>query len=231
MEEYIVEATIDYLAATSTDERDAVRALSRFADEEMKHQQLFGRYGQAFDRGFGNSCETLDSAAEVAKVILGKSPVAVLFTTMHIELMTLQHYTECVKDDTDIDPLFAKLLKCHWLEESQHAKIDALELRKAISQATPAAIDQAFEEYFEILGALDGLLGQQAQMDLRSLSAKLGRELTAEESDEISRSQHRAYRKTFLVAGLTNPTWTENMREISPEGQAEAKRRAEGYLS
>ena len=106
----------------------AIRTLVRFADEELKHQMLFARYRRSFDKGFGVPCEVLSSAAEVAGVILGKHRIAVMLITLHIEWMTQQHYTESVKDDSGVDPLFKKLLKHHWLEEAQHARIDALEL-------------------------------------------------------------------------------------------------------
>lgn len=38
-------------------DHQALRALMRFADEELKHQQLFQRYRDAFDRGFGHAVE------------------------------------------------------------------------------------------------------------------------------------------------------------------------------
>ena len=154
VEEYILANTVQYANAEMFGDRDAVRALCRFADEEAKHMLLFSRYRKAFNRGFGYDCPVLESAVAVAEVIMQKSPIAVMMLTLHIELMTQQHYTECVKDNKDIDPLFSKLLKCHWLEESQHARIDALELEKLVMAAEPEQIGVAVGDYLRPRGCL-----------------------------------------------------------------------------
>lgn len=226
VEEYILVSAVQHAQAEMFGDHDAIRALVRFADEEVKHQQLFKRYRVAFDRGVGKPCSVLDCAAEVAGVILSKSPMAVMLTTCHIELMTLQHYTECVKDDAGVDPLFAKLLKAHWLEESQHARIDALELDKVASMATPEMITLAFDEYLGILEAFDGLLLQQAEMDVTSLSSLTGETYDADASAAIKRSQHAGYRKTFLTYGMTNPTFVGYMQRMSAEGASRVAARA-----
>ena len=36
------------------------------------------------------------------------------------------HYTEHVLNKTELDGLFRDLLKYHWLDEAQHAKIDTM---------------------------------------------------------------------------------------------------------
>jgi hypothetical protein len=226
VEEYILVSVVQHAQAEMFGDHDAIRALVRFADEEVKHQQLFKRYRVAFDRGVGKPCPVLECAAEVAGVILSKSPMAVMLTTCHIELMTLQHYTECVKEDEGVDPLFAKLLKSHWLEESQHAKIDALELDKVAHSATPEMITQAFDEYLGILEAFDGLLAQQAEMDVAALASVTGATFDADESAVIKRSQHQGYRKTFLWYGMTNPTFINYIHKMSPEGADRVAARA-----
>lgn len=226
VEEYILVSAVQHAQAEMFGDHDAIRALVRFADEEVKHQQLFKRYRVAFDRGVGKPCAVLECAAEVAGVILSKSPMAVMLTTCHIELMTLQHYTECVKDDAGVDPLFAKLLRSHWVEESQHAKIDALELDKVASAATPDRIGLAFDEYLGILEAFDGLLLQQAEMDVASLASLTGNAYGPDAAAAIKRSQHAGYRKTFLWYGMTNPTFVDYLRKMSADGAARVAARA-----
>jgi hypothetical protein len=142
VEEYILATMLKHAHAEVFGDPNALRALTRFVDEELKHQALFDRYRRAFQRDFGHPCGVLETAQEVAAVIMSHSPMAVLLITLHIELMTQHHYTECVKD-ADVDPLFKGLLKNHWLEEAQHAKIDALELDKIATSATPAALELA----------------------------------------------------------------------------------------
>ena len=226
VEEYILATAVQHAQAEMFGDHDAIRALVRFADEEGKHQQLFARYRAAFDRDFGAKCGVLGGAADVAGVILSKSAIAVMMTTYHLELMTQAHYTECVRDNTGVDPLFAKLLKFHWMEEAQHARIDALELDKYASQGGPEAIAKGFEEYLGICEAFDGLLAAQAKLDVASLGAALGKELTPAQAAEVEASQHAGYRRTFLVYGMTNKTFVEDLGKLSPGGAAKVAERA-----
>lgn len=220
VEEYIVAMAVQHAQAEMHGDHDAVRALVRFAEEELKHQQLFYRYLAAFKEGFGHPCGLLGDAAAVAGVILSKSPMAVLLVTLHLEIMTQGHYTESIRNNVALDPLFTSLLKHHWLEEAQHARIDALELQKLASDATPEIVNKAFDDYVDLIGAFDGLLAAQAKMDVESLSAAIGRPLGEKESADILRAQHSAYRSTFLVLGMTNRMFVDILGELSPEGAA-----------
>src|SRR6201999_4533087 len=112
---YILATVMQHAQAEMFGDHDAVRALVRFAEEEAKHQMLFWRFREAFDRGVGAPCGVLGGAGEVASAILKNGPIAIMIITCHIELMTLDHYTECVRDDGRVDPFFAKLLHAHWL--------------------------------------------------------------------------------------------------------------------
>jgi hypothetical protein len=214
VEEYILATVIHHAQAEMFGDHDAIRALVRFADEEVKHQRLFARYRDAFDRDFGHGCEVLGQAAQVAGVILTKSPIAVMLTTYHIELMTQAHYVECVRDDSAIDPLFAKLLHAHWLEESQHARIDGLELQKLVREASPGQIAEGFDDYLDIIAAFDGLLKSQSEMDVRSLARATCRAFTQQQSDAIVQAQHAGYRRTFLWYGMTNPAFREAIEKM-----------------
>src|SRR5690242_7061603 len=87
VEEYIVATMVQHAQAEMFGDHDAIRALLRAAEEEVKHQQLFWRYLAAFKRDFGHECELLGAAADVAGVILSKSPIAVMMVTLHLEIM------------------------------------------------------------------------------------------------------------------------------------------------
>lgn len=218
VEEYIIATAVDHAQAEMYGDHEALRALLRFAEEEIKHQALFARYCAAFAEGFGSECQVLDNAAEVAGVILSKTPIAVLLITLHLEIMTQAHYTESVRQDAAIDPLFASLLKHHWLEEAQHARIDALELDKLAQLASPEMIDIAFADYIDLCGAVDGLLEAQTIMDIESLTKATGRSFTPAERQAIHAAQHAAYRSSFLVAGMTNRQFVSILGKLSPEG-------------
>ena len=222
VEEYIVANTVQHAQAEMFGDDMALRALLRFADEEVKHQQLFQRFGRAFGRGFGSSCELVGSAEEVAGTILGKSPLAVQFATLHLELVTQQHYVESVKDNEgeDLDPLFKSLLKHHWLEEAQHAKIDILEIEKLSAGASAQQRERALDDYEDIVRAFGGVLDRQAELDVESLGRALGRPLPGAALDEVLVAQRRAYRRTFLSMGMTNAQFVARLDALTPGAPA-----------
>jgi len=220
VEEYIVATVVNHAQAEMFGDHSAIRALTRFAEEEIKHQELFWRYLAAFKRDFAHPCEVLGSAAAVAQVILSKSAMAVMLVTLHLEIMTQAHYTECFHTDGELDPLFVRLLKHHWMEEAQHAKIDVLELNKLLTDAPRDQVQKAFADYLDLIDAFDGLLAQQATMDRDSLARALSRSFTDAEAAEITAAQHRAYRWTFLVSGMVNPMFVDVLESIDPDAAA-----------
>ena len=173
IEEYIVAQATRQAHAELFGSLDIMRALLRMADEEIKHQQLFCDYMSRFRGAFGEA-EVLSNATEVAGVILSKSPIAVALVTLHLELVTQHHYVSSVRAEDEIDPLFASLLKHHWLEEAQHAKIDALELGRMLQWARPDDLGVAFEDYLQLAMALSALLYRQATLDVETLCSRTG---------------------------------------------------------
>lgn len=214
VEEYIIGQMVTHAQAELYGDHFALRALLRFSEEEIKHQQLFKRYCTAFQRDFGRPCELLAAAAEVANVILSNSPLAVMLVTLQLEIMTQQHYTDTVKTDVGLDPLVTSILRHHWMEESQHIKIDILELDKMLAFSDEAMRQRAIDEYFGILSAFDGLLAQQVGMDIRSLEAARGRPFSDGERGDLQLQQHRSYRKDFLLMGMQNPKFVAQLARL-----------------
>ena len=101
-------------------------ALLQFAGEEAKHVHLFKLFCEEFEKGFGDKPAVIGPPEAIAQAILAHDPLAVALTILHIEWMTQRHYQESVKDDQELDPQFKSLLKHHWMEEAQHAKLDTL---------------------------------------------------------------------------------------------------------
>ena len=216
VEAYIVSATMEHARAELYGDEIALRALLRFTEEEVKHQQLFLRFGEIFDRDFGTECGLTDSPQAVASYILSKSPMAVLLVTLHLEIITQAHYVDAMKDNGEVEPLFASLFKHHWLEEAQHAKLDVLELEKLLEGATPEQIALAEQEYIEILQAFAGLLGRQAALDVDSLERATGRTFDPTLRSQIQHSQTRSYYRAFLWYGLTNSLFLEYLADRFP---------------
>ena len=225
VEEYILPFITDEARASMLggDSITATRAMMTFAEEEAKHIHLFQRFAEEFKKGFHTPCETVGPAAEVAKVVLSHSRLGVALLTLHLEWMTQAHYVDSVKDDQGIDPQFANLLKHHWMEEAQHAKVDTLIVDKLATEGGPAAIEMAFADFAALGGAIDGLLAQQVQFDQAALEAASGRKLTDAEKAEITPAQHRAYRYTFIASGLLTKNFLAACDQLAP-GSSEKMR-------
>jgi hypothetical protein len=220
IEEYILPSVIEHAGTSAHGDDYEMRALLRFAEEEAKHIQLFKWFVREFEKGFGTRCGAIGPAREIAAAILNHSRLGVFLTTLHIEWFTQKHYVESVKDNAKegLDPLFCSLLKHHWMEESQHAKLDTLVVDKLASGLEPQRIEAAIDDYMEIGKMIDGALAAQRALDLESLQRATGRTFTSEEKAEIEQAQARAYRRTFLLSGMTHPNFDKSLRELSARG-------------
>jgi hypothetical protein len=227
VEEYIVATCVRHVEAEVFGDEMNLRAMLRFAEEEVKHQMLFQRFLQVFARGFPTPCEGIPSQKAVAGVILSKTPMAVMMITLHLEVMTQQHYTQCVQSADGLDATFKQMLKSHWAEESQHAKIDAMTLRKLALTSTAEMRKQAVQDYLDLIDALLGLLGQQAELDVKSLERALNKTFIDNQRQTLLQSQKKSYQQTFVTWGITNPLFMDTVTEVFPEDheriQAKAK--------
>jgi hypothetical protein len=188
----------------------------RFAAEEAKHIHLFKVFRDEFQRDFGSRCEVIGPPREIARAVLAHHPLAVALTILHIEWMTQRHYLESVKDETGLDPQFKSLLRHHWIEEAQHAKLDTLMVGALAEACAPEEIDRAIDEYLEIGGLLDGGLCQQVEFDIDSLDRANGRRLAPHQRDETRDVQRAAIRWTFLGSGMTHPKFLDTVGALRP---------------
>ena len=184
VEEFILPFAIEHAKAQLSGEDFRIRALLQFAGEEAKHIHLFKEFRRDFVQGFGNRCDFIGPAEDVKKFVLSHSPLGVGIAILHIEWITLRHYVEAVRDNQQLDPQFKSLLKHHWLEESQHAKIDTLIVEELAAKATEKEIDLAFQEYAEIGAFLDDGIKQQTEFDVDAFVTASGRKLTKSERKE-----------------------------------------------
>jgi hypothetical protein len=132
--------------------------------------------------------------------------------------MTQQHYLGSIKDDGDIDPLFKSLMKNHWVEEAQHAKLDTLIVDALAEGRTEEEIDAAIDEFFEIGAFLDEGLLTQAGLNLDALEAVIGRKL--EDRAEIEEQQHQAARWTYIGSGMVHERFKATLLNISANAAA-----------
>jgi hypothetical protein len=134
--------------------------------------------------------------------------------------MSQRHYVDSIKGARELDPLFTRILEHHWVEEAQHTKLDVLMIDKLAAGLSAAEIDAAVDDFLAIGTMLDGAFAQQVQLDLACLERVTARTFTEGERGEIVAKQLAAYRRTFLVMGMTHPSFDNTLRELSPTGHA-----------
>lgn len=223
VEEFIVREVISLASRYPGEQGTERRALLRFAEEEVKHQLLFEKAKAQLLQGIGGDCGLVPGAGAVAGFVLGKSELCVLVLTLMLELATLEHYTDIftsAQEKESLDPTFVSIFKSHWIEESQHAKLDELEVAKCAATVPDDKRETAIDELLEIGGAFDGLLKAQVDLDVESLERLSGRKLPDATKDVIRAAQHKAYRYTFLVSPLRNAKFREQVSAITKGGVA-----------
>ena len=214
VEEFLLPFVLDQARPELRGDDWRVRALLNFASEEAKHIHLFKRFHAAFVRGFPVECQVIGPSEAIGAEILRHDPFAVSLVILMIEWMTQQHYLGSIKDDGDIDPLFKSLMKFHWMEEAQHAKLDTLIVEALAEGRTDEQIDKAMDEFFEIGAFLDGGLKQQTEFNLDALEQVIGRKL--ENREEIAEQQHQAGRWTFIGSGMVHERFIATLNQLSP---------------
>jgi hypothetical protein len=217
VEEFILPFVLDHVRPTLNDDDYRVRAFLQFASEEAKHIQLFKVFAQEFRDNFGTTCKLIGPAADVGSAVLAHEPLGVALTILHIEWMSQRHYIESVKDDETLDPQFCSLLKNHWMEEAQHAKLDTAMVLSLARPLGPNEIERAVDEYLEIGGFLDNGIRQQTIFDLEAFEEATGRTFSDEEREEFIKLQHQSNRWTYLGTGMTHPKFLETLGVLSPD--------------
>lgn len=220
VEEFIVQQAMALAASYPNSRPTERRALLRLAEEEVKHQILFERVKAALLFQLGD-CGLVAGAADVAALVLKKSELCVLLLSTMLELTTQYHYTEMFRASEEresLDPTFVQIFKSHWIEESQHTKLDELEIGRVARGVLAERRETAIDEMLEIGGAFDGLLKAQVDLDLLSLERLAGRTLPDSVKSAVQSAQHRAYRFTFLISGLRNTRFRALVDTVTANG-------------
>jgi hypothetical protein len=218
VEEYIVPLVVDHARGDVYGDETRLWSLLRFAEEEVKHQEMLRRACDQFEAGFGTSCGLVPGREEVAVAVLGTSPLTALLLTSMIEWFTQLHYVEHVRDRAELDELFRDILRFHWIDESRHARMDSLLIDEVARDLGPEDRETAVDGLLELGGAVDGLLAQQVELDIDALQVATGRSFTEAERNEIRTHQQRAYRWTFLVSGLQHPNFVRIVEQLTAGG-------------
>lgn len=220
VEEFILPFLLDHVRGGPVGADDRTRALLQFASEEAKHIALFKRFHAAFTRGFATPCAVIGPPEAIAAEVLRHHPLSVALLILQVEWMTQSHYLDSVRDDAGLDPLFASLLRHHWIEEAQHAKLETLIVEALAADLDPAGIDAAVDGYLRIGAFFDAGFQAQAEMNLAALERACGRTLGSAEREAMLAGQHQALRWTYLGSGMTHPNFGATLTALSPAARA-----------
>jgi hypothetical protein len=216
VEEFILPFVLDHARPQLNGDDHRVRALLNFASEEAKHIHLFKLFHQRFTEAFGTPCEAIGPGEAIAAEVLRHDPLSVALAILQVEWMTQSHYVGSVRDDQELDPLFKSLLKHHWMEEAQHAKLDTLMVEALAEGRDEAGIQAAIDGYLEIGAFLDGGFAEQTGLNLDAFEKATGRRLGDQRREHLQAQQHQALRWTYLGSGMVHPKFTATLARLSP---------------
>lgn len=218
VEEFILPFVVDH-ARTSGEDATRNKALAQFAAEETKHIALFKRFEAAFTAAFRTDCPVIGPAEAIVAEVLRHPTLSVALLTLHLEWMTQSHYLGSVRDDAGIDPLFASLLRHHWIEEAQHAKLDTLMVEDIAAELNAAEIEAGVEGYLDLGAFFDAGLRSQTEFNLGAFERHVGRSLDADQREQFLREQHQALRWTYLGSGMTHPQFGASLSALSSQAR------------
>ena len=205
VERFITAKLLEVGREHSLGDQNALEALVRFSDEELKHQALFRRINRMMGAVMPPGYRFDIDPDEVARVVLGKSTWAVLALTLHIELFVQNHYRQSIRTQADLSELFKDVFLFHWKDECQHVVLDELELRRHDATLTDAQRDAAVDDFLALVGAVDGILQMQAQADAGYFGRICGRRILADEVVRLEKQFLKAYRWQYIFSGASHP--------------------------
>ena len=219
VERFIAAKVLEVSADHRLGDQNALEALVRFGDEEIKHQELFRRIERLCAEGMPAGYTFLPEPNAVASAVLAKSTWAVLALTCHIELFVLAHYRESIDPDTSVSELWKDVFLYHWREESQHAIIDELEWRREHDKLSAEERDRAVNDLIDLVGAVDGILQMQARADVDYFLNVCGRTLSELDAMRLRTGVLGAYRWQYIVSGVKEPRFAQALGSMITDAQ------------
>jgi len=219
VERFISAKMLDQGRAHALDDQNAMEALVRFTNDELKHQELFRRVEQMIADKMPLGYLQTANASDVARAVLAASTWAVLALTCHIELFVQSHYAESIATTADLDPLFKDVFKYHWKDESQHVILDELEWKDEHERLSAAQRDQAVDDLIALVGAVDGILQGQSTADVEYFARIASREYSSDEIVNIKSVVLGAYRWQYIITGVRHPHFRKLLASMTTPAQ------------
>ena len=226
VERFIAAKVLEVSADHALGDQNALEALVRFGDEEIKHQELFRRIERMCAVGMPPGYSFLPAPNDVARAVLAKSTWAVLALTCHIEIFVLAHYRQSIASDEAVSELWKDVFLYHWREESQHAIIDEMEWRREHEKLSPEARDAAVDDLVELVRMVDGVLQIQAAADSSYFLEACRRTLSPQQCERVRGGILDAYRWQYIVSGVTEPRFARILASVTTAAQAARMQKA-----
>ena len=220
VERFIAAKVLQVSGDHSLGDQNALEALVRFSDEEIKHQELFRRIERMCAEGMPAGYSFLPAPNDVARAVLAKSTWAVLGLICHIEIFVLAHYRQSIAPDEAVSELWKDVFLYHWREEAQHAIIDEIEWRREHERLTPAQRDAAVDDLIELVGMVDGVLQIQAGADAGYFLEACGRPLAPALRERVRAGILDAYRWQYIVSGVREARFARILGSLLTADQA-----------
>ncbi len=218
VERFISAKMLDQGRAHAFDDQNAMEALVRFTNEEIKHQELFRRMEEMIGEKMPQGYRQTANPNDVARAVLAASTWAVLALTCHIELFVQAHYAESIMD-ADLCPLFKDVFKYHWKDESQHVVLDELEWKDEHARLTLDQRDRAVDDLIALVGAVDGILRAQSAADVEYFVRFSAQAYSEREVKEIESVVFGAYRWQYIVSGVRHPHFGKLLTSMTTPAQ------------
>jgi hypothetical protein len=214
VERFITAKLLEVSGEHTLGDQNALEALVRFSDEELKHQALFRRIeammGEVMPAGYRFD---VDPDA-VARAVLSKSTWAVLLLTLHIELFVQNHYRQSIAKDAGLSELFKDVFLFHWKDECQHVLVDEMEIRRHDATLSDEGRERGVDDFIALVLAVDGILQTQAKADALYFGANCGKRFGAKEQDALTKQFLGAYRWQYIISGATHPRFQAIVKAI-----------------
>jgi hypothetical protein len=219
VERFITAKLIDVSGQHTLGDQNALEALVRFSDEEIKHQALFRRIEAMMAETMPAGYRFDIDPDAVARAVLAKGTWAVLVLTLHIELFVQLHYRQSIEPDAELSELFKDVFMFHWKDEAQHAVLDELELKRHDATLSAAERAAGVGEFIELVVAVDSILQVQAKADATFFAAACGRPVEQEEADRLAAHFLKAYRWQYIFSGASHPRFQTIVKGMIGETQ------------
>ena len=221
VERFITAKLLEVGREHSLGDQNALEALVRFSDEEIKHQTLFRRISEMMTAAMPDGYRFDVDPDMVARAVLSRSTWAVLMLTLHIELFVQNHYRQSIEPDGNLSELFKDVFLFHWKDECQHVVLDELELARHDATLTQDARDRAVDDFIALVAAIDGILQMQAKADAAYFVVTCGRTVGSKETDILTTQFLKAYRWQYIFSGATHPRFQVILKRMITQPQTE----------